>query len=296
MRSSPGGWRAPLIVIGCAVIALLAVPLLAESGPPPMRGLFEEATAGPPARTGMAAAAVTAAEAVAGAGTELGVAVFDRATGEMAVGGRGAEPFYTASLAKVVVAVDVLDRRRLDGLPVDDDAVDLIRRALGPSDDDAMNALWSRFDGPGAAERVAQRAHLEHTTAPDDPSQWGEMAMAAVDMVRVWHYVLDEVPASERELLVSAMDGSPAIAADGFDQMYGLEAVSPEGAGRPGVVAKQGWMCCFGRVVYLHSAGLVGSDNRFVVALLSRMPRDPGWDVARGELSTIADAAVHALQ
>lgn len=55
-------------------------------------------------------------------------------------------------------------------------------------------------------------------------------------------------------------------------------------------------MCCFGPDVYLHSAGLVGSDNRFIVALLSRMPREPGWDVARKELSAIADAAVHALQ
>lgn len=291
-----GGWRTPLIVIVCAVLALIAVRFVAESGPPPLRGLFEQATSGVPVRTGMAAAAVAAAEAAVGEDTELGVAVLDRATGELAVGARGAEPFYTASLAKLVVAVDVLDRRRLEGLPVDDDDVDLIRRALGPSDDDAMNVLWGRFDGAGAAARVAAHAHLEHTTAPEDPSQWGEMAMPATDMVRVWHYILDEVPAAERELLVAAMDGSPALAADGFDQIYGLEAVSPEGAGRPGVVAKQGWMCCFGPVIYLHSVGLVGSDNRFVVALLSRMLHEPGWDVARKRLSTVADAAVRALQ
>ncbi|MFC4943249.1 hypothetical protein [Pseudonocardia sp. GCM10023141] len=319
MRSATGGWRTPLLVAGCALLLVLGGSLWARSVLEPGWGPFARAgaaraasmaptapapqplvarppTESPPARTGMAATAVTAAEAAAHDGTELGVAVLDRVTGELAVGDRGTEPFYTASLSKLVVAVDVLDRHRLEGLPVTETDVDLIRRALGPSDDDAMNALWSGFDGAGAAGRLSKRAGLENTSAPEDPSQWGEMAMPATDMVRVWHYILDDVPEEERELLVSAMDRSPAEAADGFDQQYGLEAVPDGTSGHPDVVAKQGWMCCFGAQFYLHSAGLVGTDNRFVVALMSRMRREPGWEAARQELDSVADAAVRALR
>ncbi|WP_297645693.1 hypothetical protein [Pseudonocardia sp.] len=73
------------------------------------------------------------------------MAVLDRVTDESAVGRRGTEPFYAASLSKVVVAVDVLDRRRSEGLTVTGADLVLFRRALGPSDDSAMNAIWSRF-------------------------------------------------------------------------------------------------------------------------------------------------------
>lgn len=144
--------------------------------------------------------------------TALGVAVLDRATSEVTLGIRGAEPFSIASLAELVVAVDVQDRRRLEGLAVDDEDRDLIRRALGPSDEDAMNALWGRFDGEGADARVSSRADLQHTSAPDDPSQRGEMAMPA---------------------------------ADGSTSATGWRAGVGD-LGRPDVVAKQGWMCCFG--------------------------------------------------
>ena len=88
---------------------------------------------------------------------ELAVAVYDRATRESAVGDRGTEPFYTASLAKVVVAIDMLDRRRLDGLTITDEDIGLLRRALGPSDDSAMNALWTKFDGQGAGKGAGHR-------------------------------------------------------------------------------------------------------------------------------------------
>ena len=49
--------------------------------------------------------------------------------------------------------VDVLDRRRTEGLQVTDADLQLIARALGPSDDSAMSALWERFDGAGAPAR-----------------------------------------------------------------------------------------------------------------------------------------------
>jgi hypothetical protein len=249
----------------------------------------------PPERD-LARAAVDAAQARAAGSTQLAVAVLDRRTGELAVNGRGDEPYYTASLSKLVVIVDVLDRRRLDGLTVTDADLALIERALGPSDDSAMSALWERFDGAGAPARVSARLGLEGTSAPRRTGQWGEVEVTAADYVKLWRYVLDEMPAADRDLLITDMEAAPPVATDGFDQAFGLLAPEVRGSGGPGAVAKQGWMCCFSGQYYLHSAGALGADRRFVMALLTRVPRSEGWPGARSELDGITAQAVAALE
>jgi hypothetical protein len=313
--------RTRVIVIGCALALLFAVPVVAASGLGHARanasaqqrlagpvgmapggrsaapGHGSQSAPSPPAspRPEIARAVVAAAEGAAAGTTELAVAVLDRETGELALGARGEEPYYTASLSKVVVAVDILDRRRLENLVVADSDIELLRRALGPSDDGAMNALWSRFDGVGAVGRVSNRLGLGGTTAPRDPSQWGEVSVPAADTVRIWEHVLEDMPPADRDLLLSAVDAAPPRAADGFNQWYGLLAPAVDGPGAPGAVAKQGWMCCFSGKYYMHSTGTVGPDRRFVVALLTRVPRAPGWEVARQELTRIATAATQAM-
>jgi hypothetical protein len=169
--------RTPWSAWGTAVLLLVAVPLLGTGSVPPPATQPAPATAAhapaavdppssvptstaPPAPSGLARAAVDAAQSRAAQSTQLAVAVLDRSTGELAAGGRGDEPFYAASLSKLIVIVDVLDRRRLEGLRVTDDDLALFRRALGPSDDSAMTALWERFDGDDAATRLSRRLGL----------------------------------------------------------------------------------------------------------------------------------------
>ena len=241
---------------------------------------------GPPApRTGLAAAAVAAGNALAATAPEatVGVAVRDRHTGETAIGAAGALPMYAASLAKIVVAIDVLERRRA-GLPVGPQHVGLIRRALGPSDDEAMNTLWVRFDGNGAVARVAARLGLTETRPPQDPSQWGEAVLSARDVVKLYDHVLSGMAPEDRELIVGALAAAPRIATDGFDQAFGLVAGAPAGA------SKQGWMCCVAGQITLHSAGVTGPGRRFVVALLSSQPRGVGYGGARATVTAVADA------
>jgi hypothetical protein len=252
-------------------------------------------TTAPALQRGLAQAAVDAAQGKAAGSTQLAVAVLDRGTGELAVGGRGNEPFYTASLSKLVVIVDVLDRRRLEGLSVSDADLALFRRALGPSDDNAMSALWDRFDGTGAVGRVRERLGLEGLSAPRRTGEWGEVEVTAADYVRIWRHVLEEMPPEDRDLLISDMDAAPPVAHDGFDQAFGLLSPAVRGPDGPGAVAKQGWMCCFSGQYYLHSAGAVGADKRFLVTLLTREPRARGWAAARTELTGIARQTVAAL-
>lgn len=239
--------------------------------------------------------AVAAAEAAAPAGTEPGVAVLDRFTGELAVGARGDEPFFMASLSKLLVAVDVLYQHRVEGVSVDAGDLDLIRRALGPSDDQAMNVLWVRFDGPGAVSRVAARLGLNSAAPPPVPSQWGDVALSPRDVARLLDHVLGSLPPEDREIVVGALAQAPAIAADAFDQAYGLLAPQLADAVGGDVLAKQGWMCCHSRWRHLHTAGVVGADQRYVVVLLSRVPRSSDWDSSRAGSTASALAAVRAL-
>ena len=258
------GWRATLRPALCTLLVLAAaVPLLVTDGGPLAQAVADAAAAPPtevapvpddapipapeppPVQRGLAQAAVNAAQEQASSSTELGVAVFDRSTGELVVGERGHERFYTASLSKLIVIVDVLDRRRTEGLQVTDDDLKLVARALGPSDDSANECRCGRSSsGAGRPPGASVELGLEGTTAPRRFGQWGEVEVTPADYATLWKYVLDDMPDDDRDLLISDMKAAPSTAKDGFDQAFGLLAsvIRRDGSG---AVAKQGWMCCF---------------------------------------------------
>ncbi|MEU5690548.1 hypothetical protein [Actinosynnema sp. NPDC020468] len=233
--------------------------------------------------TGAPAVDLTAAvdKAVAAAGdVDLGLAVLDLDTGAVA-GSQAAAPFHTASLSKLLVAVDVLGESA-----VSDSDRDLLTRALSRSDDEAMNALWDEHDGMGAVGRVAARAGLTATSAPADPTQWGDVEMSADDVVALYHYILTDLPADQRDFIVTALREAPATAADGFDQAFGLL-----GAGAD-TYAKQGWMWYLPATLYLHSSGVVA--DRFAVAMLS-IHTGQTEQVAKDDLDSITQALLADL-
>ncbi|WP_394612998.1 serine hydrolase [Lentzea sp. JNUCC 0626] len=218
--------------------------------------------------------------AAAGGASDVGLAVLDLQT-NVTVSSQGDKPFYSASLSKLILAVDALQR------PLSDDDVALIDRALSLSDDNAMDVLWTRFDGMGAIGRVATAAGLTGTHAPDDPSQWGEVVITANDMVRLYHYILNspQVNSAQRDVIVGALSKAPATAADGFDQAFGLLGVT-------GVYAKQGWMYYLPADVYLHSAGVL--DGRYAVAVLTTNPTG-SWTTARDSINAVSTAVLAKL-
>lgn len=224
---------------------------------------------------------VAAAEKAAGPNMTLGVAVLDLRTGELAVGRDGAREFMSASLSKLVLAVDVLDRyRQLD--PADRE---LINRALSGSDDNAMNVLWGKYDGAGTIGRVADRLGLNGTLPPDSVGKWGDTLITAADMVTIYRHILRDMAPPDRAVIVDALAATSAVAADGFGQHYGL---LHQGASREHY-AKQAWVPYRPAGFLLHSAGV--TDGRYAIALLSiQLYTDAR--TARDRLSTVAAAAV----
>ncbi|ODT98040.1 MAG: hypothetical protein ABS81_28770 [Pseudonocardia sp. SCN 72-86] len=247
----------------------------------------------PPANaeaTALSAAAVSAAtKAVdayaAGTDATIGVAVRDTAHGQESVGAAGAEPIYSASVAKLYTVVSILHRVDAGRLTLTDDDRDDIQAALTRSDDNAMNALWEKFGGPESIEQTIGLAGLADSAPPDDPSQWGETLISARDVVSVYDYVLTDLSPASRAMVIDALGAATPQGADGFDQAFGL--LDPDQD--DGADAKQGWMY-FGSKLYLHSTGLVGTGDRFVVAVLTVGPTSAGADAGR----TVVDQAVAA--
>ncbi|NUT98720.1 MAG: hypothetical protein HOY78_42635 [Saccharothrix sp.] len=281
-------WRSALVVgvsLACAVACGSSDPAPVAMGPAPAVPPTEQ-TARPVApRTSEPSEAPdlegAVARAVADAGAvDLGLSVLDLETGGQS-GSRGDAPFRTASLSKLLIAVDELSRG-----DVDDEDRDRLRRALSLSDDDAMNALWDVHDGMGAVERVSELAGLTSTHAPEDSSQWGDVVTTADDLVRLYRYVLTELPESERDFVVSALTAAPQTAADGFDQDFGLLAPGL------GAYAKQGWMWYYPADLYLHSAGVVA--GRYVVVLLT-VHSGVDEETAREQVTAVAKSLVSAL-
>lgn len=244
-----------------------------------------------PPEAGMADAAVEAVDEWARQrpDTELEIAVLDRSTGELAENTE-ATPLYSASVVKVILAVDMLQRGH-NGVPVGEEDVQLLRSALSVSDDAAMNTLWDRFDGSGAISRVAGQLGLTDTHAPED-SMWGDTEISAKDMVLVFNHVL-AMPPEDRALITGSLSGPPAPAKDGFDQAYGLAA--PQYANRA-LAVKPGWMCCHSGERTLHSVGVVGPSERYVVALLSMHPSSRGYDGSRDVLTEVAGTVLRPLR
>ncbi|WP_139274057.1 serine hydrolase [Saccharopolyspora flava] len=236
--------------------------------------------------TGAPAAAIEAVDRLsAEQGDSIGIAVLDRSTGELSWGRDGARQMYSASLSKVIVAVELLERGSVG--PEDRE---LLQRALGPSDDEAMNALWDRHGGTSLITDAAERMRLQQTRPPADPGRWGDTLTSARDIAAVFQHLLGRMSSDDRDFVLDALHAAPEEAADGVDQNFGLMAMHAQ-------AVKSGWMCCQLGKVWVHSAGVVDPGRRrYAVALLSDQPSAVGYDEAISDLTEAARAALTPLR
>ncbi|MQA09700.1 MAG: hypothetical protein GEU98_14330 [Pseudonocardiaceae bacterium] len=206
-------------------------------------------------------------------GTEIGFAVYDRARNDTVASLGASQPFYTASVVKLLIALDVLERNDWR-LPERHTRREL-SRMLARSDDGIASALWVRCGGAEIIERMGDHLALGDTGPPAEPGQWGMATTSAADVITIYRFIADQLPTESGEFLLRALRKATETAADGFHQHFGIPAALP------GVnwAIKQGWMI-MNSAVLLHTTGLVGDDDRYVVVLLTEQPRDAGY--ARG--------------
>lgn len=251
--------------------------------------------------TGVARSAHSAA-AVMPAGMTAGVAVFDRRTGAFTERVGADRPFRSASVVKLLIALDVLwDRGPVYELPPADRA--RLEVMLTASDDDAASYYWAQRGESALVTRMVSRLGLRSTTGPppDFPGYWGYSAITAADTVRIYRYLLDSAPGPVREFVMGNLRRSVPYGTDGFFQHFGIPAVFE----RPWAV-KQGWSGFTSpgsapddtagdrrRAAVtsidlvrpaLHTTGTVGDDDHCIVVALTLQP-----------VGTTADAAYTAV-
>lgn len=104
---------------------------------------------------------VTPASPQVPAGVTAGVAVFDRQTGTFTEQLAPAATFRSASVVKLLIALDFLWNRSPDTIPAADRTrLDVMLRS---SQDAAANHYWSAYGGPAIVERMVTRLGLADT-------------------------------------------------------------------------------------------------------------------------------------
>ncbi|MFI0406486.1 hypothetical protein [Actinomadura sp. 3N508] len=225
--------------------------------------------------------------------------VFDRAAGRVVAERQARRVFRSASVVKILLALDYLQGREVS-------AGDrkLLGVMLRSSDDRAATELWRRGGQRRVIERMVRRVGLRETAPPpaDKPGFWGYTAISAGDVVRTYRYLLDEAPVGQREFVLEQLRKSTPCGMDGFDQTFGIPRAVP----RPWAV-KQGWSgfgdtpaepCRGGQVrqvaarpdlgigrPVLHTTGVVGEK---IVVVLTLHPAGTSFRAAAGRVTEIA--------
>lgn len=256
-------------------------------------------TSSPPAPTtttpaddpALAQHAVELVDALKVSGVQYGIAILDRNTGKLTVGAEGDVGFFSASVVKLFVVVDILHRVEEGRITLSSGDRTNITRALELSDDNAMDSMWVKYDGPSLVTEMISLAGLKDTVLDTaNPGEWGETKISARDVTSVWEYALTKLSPADRSLVVNDTHHAANNGADGFYQAFGL--LEPP---RPASVkAKQGWMIA-GSEMILNTTGVLGARDQYVVAILTRQSASIGYSQGRANVNRASGLALKAL-
>ncbi|HKN99100.1 MAG TPA: hypothetical protein VJX10_18405, partial [Pseudonocardiaceae bacterium] len=214
-----------------------------------------------------------------------------RTTGRLTVGRLGSVGFYSASVVKLFVVVDLLYQEEHGALTLTSAARNDITRALELSDDNAMDALWVKYDGPALVTDMIRIAGLHDTVLDEaDPGEWGETKISARDVLAVWNFAITKLAPADRDTVIDDTHHAANNGADGFDQAFGL--LEPPRS--PTVKAKQGWMIA-GSTMILNTTGVLGSDNQYLVAILTKQSAGLGYPAGRENVNKASSAVQKIL-
>ncbi|WP_406640170.1 hypothetical protein [Amycolatopsis sp. WGS_07] len=202
----------------------------------------------------------------------VSVVVYDRTTETTPVSLDAHRHYTSASLVKILIAFDALDRGTSPAT---------VREMLSRSDDDTASRLWVAGGETSIVRAAVPEMGLAETKPPRNPGRWGDTEITAADITRVYRYLMDKAPAEQRETILQALRGATENGADGFRQYFGI----PDALGHVRWAVKQGWSCCNpGRI--LHTTGLV-KDDRYLVTVLTENPRSVSYETAAAQVTEV---------
>jgi hypothetical protein len=222
------------------------------------------------------------------AGSRAGIHVVNTATGEVLADRNANEQFYTASLVKLLIAVDAFHSQNWNP---DANTSAQVSRMLSYSDDNIADQFWDDNGGNSIVTRAAQLIGLRGTQPPSVLGMWGETLVTANDIVTVYHYLAHVAPETAGVTILTALRSAARIAADGTNQYFGI----PDGLRGFHRAIKQGWMSLDSGTT-MNTTGLVGADEQYTVVVLSSQPAGISWTTGGDALTAAIDALRPALQ
>jgi len=207
--------------------------------------------------------------------TEFAVVLHDRRTGER-YGYRAGEPFETASVVKVQIAVAVLLQAERAGRALTARERSLLGVMIRRSDNDAASALWADIGGAAGLTAVNRLLGLTGTT-PGSGGRWGLTTTSASDQALLLDALADPagpLSAESAAYLATLMTGV------WVDQAWGASAAAdPDEL----VAVKNGWLARStenGRWIVNSMARIVDGDTDLVLVILSHGNASMGAGVA----------------
>ncbi|MEV6607671.1 hypothetical protein [Kutzneria sp. NPDC051319] len=162
-----------------------------------------------------------------------GIMVYDRHTRSADLQLNAHQQFRSASVVKLLIALDYLEANGVDVPPED---LAQLQPMLRSSDDDAASYLWVKDGWETIVRRMVAKIGLTDTAPPVNRGIWGYTAISAADVVKIYDYILTRAEPGVRDFIMGNLRQSTRCGNDGFDQSFGI----PGAVNRPWA-AKQGW-------------------------------------------------------
>ncbi|MEV4596157.1 hypothetical protein AB0K15_01995 [Amycolatopsis sp. NPDC049253] len=199
--------------------------------------------------------------------------IYDRTKGTTVLSVNADRAYTSASLVKLMIAVSALD----NGTPAG-----TVKEMLARSDDTTASALWVANGETKIVESAVQRMGLTETRPPASAGRWGDTEITANDITKIYRFLFTKAPAAERTTILAALHGATEFGADGFRQYFGL----PDALGPGNFGVKQGWSCCRPTRM-LHTSGVVGTGDRFIVTVLTEQPQSVDYGTASAQITSV---------
>jgi hypothetical protein len=213
---------------------------------------------------------------------EFSFVLYDTVEDRYLLSHRPDDTHFTMSVSKILIAIGAL-RSGADPARV--------AEMISWSDDPIANELWGVVEGPVVIEELAAAMGLEHTTPSPNWGRWGDVLISASDVVRMYEYVLTELPEADRTVILRAMAETTELGSDGYDQTFGI----PTAADGLDWAVKQGWGCCKPDR-FLVSTGTLGADHRYIAAIFGAFDETlVGETQSAAEMTAVAEALIAAL-
>lgn len=203
----------------------------------------------------------------------VGYVLRDRGTGAVYRNSHAGDMVWTASTIKLGIVVDLFARQQAGQLRLTDADISSMTAMLHSSDNDAADALWTRYGGPNHTVFNNDFPHFGMTHVVPQPGfgnmfpYWGFQKSTTDDLDQLVNYMLTRLPSVQTSWIVGQMQRVDPI------QQWGVWGAGPAMA--PG--NKNGWSDEQGGWV-TNSVGFAGSGQRYTLAIMNALGGQGGCD------------------